>query len=89
MRLNYPIFFFSRKEKKQMNYSARKMLSTLLLSILLAGCATQSPISATACPQLPLPPVAQESKPSVPYLTNVQNSLEKWDALLKGSLLMR
>ena len=72
-----------------MKDSVSVTLLMLLPLALLQGCATQSAISATACPQLPLPPVARESAPLVPYQTSVQTLLQKWDALLKDSLSMR
>jgi hypothetical protein len=79
----------AQQKKSQVNYSMRVILSTSLLSILLAGCATPSTPSAAACPLLPLPPVAQESTPLVPYLDSVLTLSQKWESTLKASASTR
>ena len=68
------------------NYVKTKSLLLLPILLWLAGCATNSPTSATACPQLPLPPVAQEPAPSVPYSVSVQTDLLRWETLLRDSM---
>jgi len=70
---------------KPQNYVKTRTLLLLPILLWLAGCAASSPISAVACPQLPLPPVAQERAPSVPYSESVQTDLLRWETLLRDS----
>jgi hypothetical protein len=60
-------------------------LSLLALALQISGCATPSPQSALACPQLPSMPSASQSQPSQPYSQTAQDDIKRWQSDLTGT----
>ena len=70
---------------KQRNNAPKTPNRWLLLPLLLTGCATQSPISASVCPQLPTPPVLQQPMPPQAYSISASATIKKWQESLTGT----
>lgn len=71
--------------------SARWLNSVMLLTLLLAGCASKSPPPSAPPPNVaprvipPLSPAARQSPPLVPYLKRATENSENWRKQLQGT----
>lgn len=67
------------------NEPRRPRLLLLLLAMLLASCATTSPISSVDCPAPPSMPAAVTPPPSEPYSLRAQRNMERWREMLRAT----
>ena len=58
------------------------VVTSLPLSLLLAGCATTSPHSVSECPSPPQKPISVTPAPSVTYSQSAASDIARWRALL-------
>lgn len=68
-----------------LNVIRKTALWPVLLSLLLAACATPSPISAVVCPAIPAPPPLTQPIPSRPYSESAKTDIETWRQKLMGT----
>lgn len=62
------------------------VVTSLPLSLLLAGCATTSPPSVSECPPIPSKPVSVTSAPSVTYSQSAATDISRWrETLINAS----
>lgn len=69
----------------QPNEPRRPKWLPLLPAMLLAGCATTSPISSADCPAPPLMPAAVTAQPLEPYSVRVERNMKRWAEMLKAT----
>ncbi len=69
------------------NEKKRSRLWLLLLAAVLPACATPPQLSASACPDLPLMPLARQPIPPLPYSESARNDMERWQKRLTESSL--
>lgn len=69
----------------QRNEPRRPSRLLLLPAMLLAGCATTSPISSVDCPAPPSMPAAVTLQPSEPYSLRAQRNMERWREMLRAT----
>lgn len=70
---------------KLLNASRNCALTMLLPMLLLAACATPSPICADASPQIPSMPAVRQPTPPLPYSASARIDIERWQKQLTGT----